>query len=457
MNDRMGNVTKRTDFCEDDWNVKVRGMKEGFKPRNSEYAKNSGMMGLKVDWQNDGREGISGDWKERMNVGENTKSVTKGRERDNILSNRDGMETELLLQIAASNARICMPKHEIECFDGNAAKYTVFKGAMREINRCLTLSYEEKLHYAYQYTRGEPQELVLVALHMEPKKGFNEVWRWFDEKYGAPESIAADFMEKLLNRPPVSRDDVEGLKSYAVALRLTMNVMDRIPYGKTELEHPKTIRLLVSKLSFHLQDKWRVMSSTRRIEEGLYLGYTDLVKFVERVARLDSDPLFGKEAMVRAAGEQLGKSGGRRRVPVNVVTQGPTSDHGENVPVSSRREQGDQRTSGESRKHMLDREDMCTNCDQYHSIYNCKEFIEQDVNMRWDIIQKKNGCYLCLQIGHIASRCPKPIPCEICGRYHHSLLHFDRYNNGGGKFSASNSDNQKSWHKGGPAKKEICQ
>ena len=38
-----------------------------------------------------------------------------------------------------------------------------------------------------------------------------------------------------------------------------MNVMANIPYGKAELEHPKTVRRLVSKLTYNLQERWRTM------------------------------------------------------------------------------------------------------------------------------------------------------------------------------------------------------
>ena len=133
-------------------------------------------------------------------------------------------DRQFVRELTASNMRNCMPKQEIEKFDGDVSQYSIFKGAMREISQSKVISCEEKLHYAYQFTTGEPRELVTAALHMKPEEGFTELWRWYEEKYGAPELVGAGFMNKLMACSPVSRDDVEGLKAYAVALTLKCTV-----------------------------------------------------------------------------------------------------------------------------------------------------------------------------------------------------------------------------------------
>ena len=116
-----------------------------------------------------------------------------------------GTANHLLQELAASNARMCMPKHEIEVFSGDAAQYTIFRGAMQEINGSPNLSYKEKLHFLYQYTRGEPRKLVMAALYMDSKQGFQSVWRWYEEQYGSPEMVGAQFLNELLSVPPIAR------------------------------------------------------------------------------------------------------------------------------------------------------------------------------------------------------------------------------------------------------------
>ena len=356
----------------------------------------------------------------RVNGREKSGNVHKGRGiefcTDNVPENvetkrQPKTDNAFIRETHSNNLEICIPKQEIECFDGDVSAYTVFRSAMREINDS-TLSSERKLHYAYQYTRGEPRELVKAALHMKAEEGFREVWRWFEEKYGAPEQIGAGYMDKLLMRSPVARDDVEGLRGYAVALRLTMNVMANIPYGKSELEHPKTVRKLVSKLSFGLQDRWRTMSADSKIERGDYLSFEDFVKFVERAVRIDSDPLFGKDALQRISSTNDNRATYKRKpISVNVVSgrKGVRGQVNGDLGVTS--------SSLES--------DECVFCRGGHRVNRCDTFLEQNPKQRFDIIREVGGCFICLKAGHLSRNCPNPVACSLCARYHHDLLHFN--------------------------------
>ena len=210
----------------------------------------------------------------------------KKHEKELISSN------SILQELTASNLRMCMPNYEVEKFGGRPEHYVTFKQSIKAIMKSYTLSADEKLHYLYQYCTGEPKELVRAALYMDPSKGLAETWECFEEKYGAPELIASEFIEKLFARGKIGRDDVEGMKTFAVALRLTRNVVDRIPYAKSELEHPKTVRTLVAKLPFHMQEKWRSLVQDQRVRNRVNINYDHLIKFVDREVRISSDPVY---------------------------------------------------------------------------------------------------------------------------------------------------------------------
>ena len=219
-------------------------------------------------------------------------------------------------------------------------------------------------------------------------------------------------MDKLLMRSPVARDDVEGLRGYAVALRLTMNVIANIPHGKSELEHPKTVRKLVSKLSFGLQDRWRTMSADSKIERGDYLSFEDFVRFVERAVRIDSDPLFGKDALQRISSTNDNRATYKRKpISVNVVSgrKGVRGQVNGDLGVTS--------SSLES--------DECVFCRGGHRVNRCDTFLEQNPKQRFDIIREVGGCFICLKAGHLSRNCPNPVACSLCARYHHDLLHFN--------------------------------
>ena len=346
-----------------------------------------------------------------------------GRKRVGVSVEMEDMrfDRQFVRELTASNMRNCMPKHEIEKFDGDVSKYSIFKGAMREISQSKVISCEEKLHYVYQFTTGEPRELVTAALHMKPEDGFTELWRWYEEKYGAPELVGAGFMNKLMARSPVARDDVEGLKAYAVALRLTMNVMANIPSGKAELEHPKTVRRLVSKLTYNLQERWRTMSADSKYDKGIYLGFENLVKFVERTARIDSDPLFGKDVMQRSTTDFGDRSTNKRRIlPINMMTS------------------KDFRTdTTKSVAEQYNGSPDCVICNGPHTVKNCEAFLRLTPDQRWETVRGKGLCFICLEVGHRANACSRPVTCKSCGRYHNDLLHAQ---NKKGRFGASSFD-----------------
>ena len=379
-----------------------------------------------------------GKWRAARGKLNNEGSMRKGGKWLDTVDNEDGfggggLTETFLRELTASNMRIRMPKHEIECFSGDATQYMIFKGSIEEIMQAGSLSYVEKLHYLYQYTRGEPRELVKAALCMEPEKGYEEIWKWYEDKYGAPERIGAEFIDKLLAHPHVARDDVEGLKSFAVALRLTKNVVDRIPYGQSELGHPKTIRALVAKLSYGLQERWRRLYTTR-IEVGDSVRFEDLVEFVEREVRMDSNPLYGKQAMEKASVDQFGRvSQARRRVAVNTISY--ESDDGEKYNGTGRETNAKQ----------------CVCCDGVHQLAFCAIFKRMSCDQRWQLVKNKQVCFICLRGGHRGSNCPLAKQCSSCKRYHHDLLHQDRGVGNQSRLGIDRGNSQKEgrWNFGG--------
>ena len=218
--------------------------------------------------------------------------------------------------------------------------------------------------------------------------------------------------------------------------------MEQVPYGSAELEHPKTIRALVLKLSYGLQERWRQVASDKRYEGGKYLGFRDLVHFVEKAARVDSDPLFGKRAMLQASNEQLAKVTNRRRAPINAVTI--ENPRGKDGAAESDEEDG----RDHSPKH------PCICCDKEHTISSCAPFKRMDVSQRLDFVRSKGACFICLTAGHMSRNCPSHHRCGRCSRYHHTLLHIEQMGKLEAGQSRSSSYDHNKWgnsYKGGRA------
>ena len=354
-------------------------------------------------------------------------------------------ENSILKELAVNNLRMCMPKHEVEKFCGQPEQYVTFKQSVKTIIDSEALDYGEKLLYLYQNTSGEPKEMVRTALYMDPPKGYAEVWRCFEREYGAPEVIANQFMEKLLSRGKVAVNDVREMRAYALALRLTHNAVDSIPYGKSELEHPKTIRVLVAKLPIHLQDRWRNFVLKRREKHGENINFRHFIEFVEREVRVTSDPVFGKDAMARVTGDRmvdLSVSKSRTSAPINAISLDKNVDFQSTASVSHG---GDHNARTSFCSKRVENEIECIHCGNIHIVSHCRDFLRMSVSERVSVIRRCDGCFICLRKGHIARNYPTPEVCKVCGRWHNTLLHVVggwQNNKGGRRMYSENKDSR---------------
>ena len=70
----------------------------------------------------------------------------------------------------------------------------------------------------------------------------------------------------------------------------------------------------------------------------------------------------------------------------------------------------------------------CLVCSEFHTIWNCENFANMDVNERWDIAKGKKLCFGCLSSSHLGKDCLRTQQCGVdgCKRTHHQLLHKER-------------------------------
>ena len=58
-----------------------------------------------------------------------------------------------------------------------------------------------------------------------------------------------------------------------------------------------------------------------------------------------------------------------------------------------------------------------------HRLDQCTKFQQLSVEARWKSARALKSCYQCLRLGHLAAAC-RDNSCTICGKRHHSLLHY---------------------------------
>ena len=307
-------------------------------------------------------------------------------------------EREILHELVISNNRSRLPKRTIEIFDGSVQKYSLFRTAFQSTVGTVNLTNKEKLHYMHQFTSGLPQRLVESCLYRDSSEGYQEAWRLLDRKYGSVECIGNAHIEKILAYPEVGRDDVSALENFSVQLIMAWNAVSRLPYGRSELDNPKTIRHLVAKLPYSLQDRWRRVAHRVGEVECKVAGFQEFSKFVEEESNIVNNPIFGRKTAMNVEQRILKP----RKALVGVI-----------------------------------QEDLvCILCSGRHSLENCNTFRSQSITERYDFLRKNRVCFMCFGVGHFARNCASPQRCNYCSGWHPSLLHKPLTGDSGDRFES---------------------
>lgn len=209
--------------------------------------------------------------------------------------NRD--QAQLLEALLQTTERAQLPPTEIMKFRGDAAQYFSFIRSFESRIGSKHISDQEKLFYLQQFTEDQPKEIVRGCLLMSPDRGYQEARRLLHKRYGNEEKISAAHIEKVLAWPNIKPDNIESLQNFAVTLMVCDSVMANMPVGLRETDHPRTPRKIVEKLPFHLHDRWRRMADSAMEKEQRRVTFSDLVEFVDREARVATNPLYGRQMM----------------------------------------------------------------------------------------------------------------------------------------------------------------
>jgi hypothetical protein len=88
------------------------------------------------------------------------------------------------------------------------------------------------------------------------------------DRYGDTDVIASAFIKKALEWPTIRNRDTKLLDEFALFLVECQNGTECIQAGSI-LEYSENIKRLLSKLPFHLHDRWRNVVSENSQVQGL--------------------------------------------------------------------------------------------------------------------------------------------------------------------------------------------
>lgn len=311
-----------------------------------------------------------------------------------------------------------LPQRDISVFGGDVLEFKSFMRAFEYTVHDKTDSYSDRLYYLEQFTRGEPRELVRSCQHMNPKQGYEEARRLLLYQYGDELKIANAYMSKVHCWPQIKSEDAKSLHSYSLFLTGINNAMQDINH-LTEIETVANMRVVVSKLPYKLREKWRSYAFDIQETIGKRARFADLVRFINKQAKLAIDPVFGDLNET----EEKGKF--QPKVKTINTFKSKRSTFATSVsPVMN--EQMHENSQSISLHASNAFQKPCIYCEKNHTLAECCKIRQQPHGERIKFLKRKGLCFGCLTQGHLSKDCKKRASCEHCSKKHPSLLHFTK-------------------------------
>ncbi|XP_046555830.1 uncharacterized protein LOC124265083 [Haliotis rubra] len=208
---------------------------------------------------------------------------------DDVPQNTENATMKMVIE----NQRLAtLPERKVPVFRGDPLDFKTFIMAFEHCIESKTDSFKDRLYYLEQYTSGMPGELVRSCIHMEPEQGYTRAKQPLQTKFGNKFKVATAYTEKALQWPHIKAEDSDKLNRYSLYLLECYNSMADIEYLR-ELEEPKNMKIIISKLPYKMRDRWRSLVFTIQEKKDKKITFEDLVTFDEEQAQILADPLYG--------------------------------------------------------------------------------------------------------------------------------------------------------------------
>ena len=155
-----------------------------------------------------------------------------------------------------------------------------------------TSSYEERSNFLLQFTSGEANRIVTGYSHFNAEAGYKAALNEFKDRYGDPDVIAQAYVKSALNWQAIKQDNTRALDDFAIFLTECQYAVYNVDSARV-LEYSENMKLLIRKLPFYLQEKWRNIVYELKDKK-------QTVKFenlVNKEAKKANDPIYGREVM----------------------------------------------------------------------------------------------------------------------------------------------------------------
>ena len=364
---------------------------------------------------------------------------TKLQEQQNALQLQ---QTRIMEMLAINQNKSKLPQPRVPTFDGNPVEYRTFARAFESLIESRTTSGTERLYYLEQYTAGDVKELVRSCHHLDPDEGYAEARRLIEKKFGHEFRIASAYESKALNWPPVKSEDGSALSRFSVYLASCKNAMKGSQYS-SKFDQPDNIQKLILKLPYSMRERWRRVVDDIMELQGRPVKFDDLVSFIDREARIATNPVFvqiaesSKMVEARSCKGTVQKSLPKSR-ELSLAAQVNT-DHSLNTEV-------DRSTNIDASQHTLSIapiSNSCCFCNFNHALEDCRSLRSRPYQERIQFIASKGLSFGCLSDKHVAKDCLQRKSCKFtsCPKKHPTVLHTQPRERLNGETSTGSADN----------------
>ena len=310
-----------------------------------------------------------------------------------ILERQNQISTDLL----RGQEHLKMPAKELSVFDGT--DITKFKTFMLKFERIIEdkcSTDEDRLIYLEQYTAGKAKQLVQSCSHHNATLAFYKAKGLLNEEYANVHKIAACYIEKLHNWPPIKPDDSEGLSAFSLFLIDCNNYLENMSENCSIGSHHEIMNVIM-KLPYKYRERWR-RHTYNLSRNHLSISFDHLVRFVRDEANIVRQPLFGEITDKKPVE--------KKKYTTKVKSLITTSKESTVIEKPS------------------DQKYFCYFCKKSnHNISTCKFFERKSFNEKSDFVKANGLCFGCLQKGHRSNSCTNKLNCNTCNRTHPTILH----------------------------------
>nr|XP_034339443.1 uncharacterized protein LOC105341007 [Crassostrea gigas] len=303
------------------------------------------------------------------------------------------------------------PKADIQKFEGNPMDYQRF---IRQFNTKVcanTSSYEERLNFLLQFTRGEANRIVTGYSHLDAERGYLQALDELKDRYGDPDVVAHTYVKKALDWPAIKPDNSKALDSYAIFLTECQFAVNNVNSARV-LEYSENMKLLIRKLPFYLQEKWRnVVYELKDRKQAV--TFQNLVNFVRKEAKKANDPIYSSSSAPKRQNERVNTFSRPSRNFATKTMESLSSTENHTAAV-------------QYKPKFCAFVKPCIYCEgSSHSLEECKNIMKLPLKDRYAVLKMKGLCFSCLKSGHQKGVCQRKSYCIHCKRCHPSILHLD--------------------------------